>query len=285
MSKNSPQLQTKSGKAVHPIGIGTWNIASHFDPENMGSKYRGVEPVHGSEEREIAALRYSLEKGQNHLDCAEMYGGFYTDEVVGQAIKGFKREDLYIADKLWKTSVATGKVAATVEAMLRKLGTDYLDLLYIHAPFADAPWREAIPQIDELIDKGVVRHLGVSNFTVADMQEVMRLAKHPITANQMNYNVLYKDEVGPAFRAFCQENNIHIVAYQPIKRQEVLHNKTVQAIAEAHHATPAQVALAWLLQTGVLPIPKATTQAHIDENIQAIELSLNAEEIAQLDAL
>jgi diketogulonate reductase-like aldo/keto reductase len=181
--------------------------------------------------------------------------------------------------------VAAGKVLPTVKEMLRKLGTDYLDLLYIHAPFPDAPWQEAIPQIDRLIDQGLVRHFGVSNFTIADMQEAMQQAKHPITVNQMNFNVLYKDEVDASFQAFCRDHDIAIVAYQPVKRQAVLHDATVQAIADAHHVTPSQVALAWLIQNNTLPIPKAVTPAHIDENIKAVDLHLTSDEMERLNNL
>lgn len=278
-------MQTRSGKPIFPIGIGTWNISSRFNPNDPTAKYKGTETVKGNEEAEIEALRYSLSKGQNHIDCAELYGAFYTDEVVGRALNGQQREELYIADKLWRTSVGKGLVRSTVDQMLKKLGTDYLDMLYIHAPWDGVPWQEAIPQIDELIDEGIVRDFGVSNFTVANMQEALSLAKHPIVANQMNYNVLYKAEIGEAFRTFCKQHNIQIVAYQPIKRQEVLTNATIQKIAKAHNATPAQVALAWLLAQDMLPIPKATQTAHIDENVEAIHLLLSQSDIAELNAL
>ncbi len=275
-------MKTKSGKAIFPIGIGTWNISSVFNADPT-AKYKGVEPSHGNEEAEIEAIRYSISKGQNHIDCAELYGAFYTDEVVGRAISGLKREDLYIADKLWKTSVGRGLVRPTVEKMLEKLGTDYLDMLYIHAPWEEINWQEAIPQIGELIDEGMVRDFGVSNFTVTDMETVREIAKHPIVANQMNYNLLYKDEVDETFREYCKEHDIQLVAYQPIKRQEVLNNKTIQEIADARKATPAQVALAWLLAQGALPIPKAVKREHIDDNIKAADLQLSDQDIDRLD--
>lgn len=224
-------MQTKSGKSIHLIGIGTWLISGSFEAD-PNSKYKGAEPKYGNEVQEIEAIKYSLSKGQNHIDCAELYGGFYTDEVVGRALADTNREDLYIADKLWKSSVGSGLVRATVEEMLKKLGTDYLDLLYIHAPFDDAPWREAIPQIDELIDEGIVLSFGVSNFTVKQMQEAMQLTKHSIVANQMNYNVLYKNEVDQEFRNYCKANDIKLVAYQPVKRKEVLADETIQRIAQ-----------------------------------------------------
>ena len=260
-------------------------MGSTINPANATAKYKGVEPVYGNEEQEIEAIRYSISKGQNHIDCAELYGGFYTDEIVGRAIAGLERQDLYIGDKLWKSSVGNGLARSTVEQMLKKLGTDYIDLLYIHAPFDDAPWQEAIPQIDALIDEGVVRHFGVSNFSVAQMEQAMMIAKHPITANQMNYNVIHKDEVDQAFHDFCKQHDIQLVAYQPVKRQEVLTNETVKKIAEAHNATPAQVALAWLLSKNALPIPKATQKAHIDENLEAVNLVLKETDISELDNL
>lgn len=207
---------TKSGKKLFPIGIGTWNIAGTFTSD-PSAKYKGAVPSRGNEESEIDAIRYSISKGQNHIDCAELYGGFYTDEVVGKAIAWLEREDLYIADKLWKTSVGKGLVRPTVEKMLKKLGTDYLDMLYIHAPWPEVNWQEAIPQIDELIDTGIVRDFGVSNFTIADMEEAQKLAKHPIVANQMNYNILYKNEVSEEFKKYCKQHHIQLVAYQPIK--------------------------------------------------------------------
>ena len=176
-------MQTKSGKAVFPIGIGTWMVAGDFalDPSR---KYKGAVPARGNKAAEIAAIRYSVEKGQNHIDCAESYSGFYTDEVVGEALSVFPREDLFIADKLWKTSVGEGRVRPTVVKMLDKLQMSYLDLLYIHAPWPEVDWRAAIPQIDVLIDEGVVRYFGVSNFTVANMKEAVKLARHKIAANQ-----------------------------------------------------------------------------------------------------
>lgn len=275
-------MKTKSGKSLFPIGIGTWNIGGTFTADPT-AKYKGAEPSYDNEAAEVEAIRYSISKGQNHIDCAELYGAFHTDEVVGKAIAALNREDLYIADKLWKTSVGAGLVRATVKQMLQKLGTDYLDMLYIHAPWDEVSWQEAIPQIDELIDEGIVRDFGVSNFTVADMEQTQKIAKHPIVANQMNFNVLYKDEVNQEFRDYCRENSIQIVAYQPVKRQEVLDNKVIQDIAKAHNATAAQVALAWLLAQDTLPIPKAINKSHIDENIKAVELQLSDQELELLN--
>jgi len=276
-------LKTKNGRSLHPVGIGTWGIASEKTQED--NKYAGVKPVKGSEDSEVEALRYSLDQGQNHLDCAELYGGFYTDEVVGRAVQGYDREDLFIADKLWKCSVAKGKVRSVVEKMLEKLGTDYLDMLYIHAPWDDAPWQEAIPQINDLIEEGIVRYFAVSNFNVVDMKKAVELSEHAIAANQINYNVLNKTMVNEEFIAYCVENDIEIVAYQPIKRGEVFNNPVILGIAEMHKVSASQVAITWLLQNDAIPIPKATSKPHIDDNLAVLELTLSEEEMDSLNEL
>lgn len=255
-------MQTKSGKDLNPIGIGGWAVTQN----------------------DIEALKYSLNKGQNHIDTAEMYGAGESELAVGQAIQDFNREDLYIATKVWKDHVGKGQVRPAVENMLERLGTDYIDLLYIHAPWPDAPWAEAVPQINDLIDDGTVRHFGISNFTVANMEETKKLSKHAITANQMYYNCLDKSEVPPEFMDYCKQNNIQIVAYTPVARG-VLNHPTLNEIAQKHKSTPAQIALAWCLAKGTLPIPKATNPKHIDENLAALDIKLSDEEIAKLDAL
>lgn len=275
-------MKTKSGKSLFPIGIGTWLIGGTYELDT-NAKYKGSKPNYDNEPQEIEAIRYSISKGQNHIDCAELYGAFHTDEVVGKAIAGLDREDLFVTDKLWRTSVEKGLVRPTVEKMLEKLGTDYLDMLYIHSPWEEVDWLQAIPQIDELIDEGVVRSFGVSNFTVEDMKLAQAAARHPIAANQMDYNVLHQQEVNSEFKKYCADNNILIIAYQPVKRQEVMNNEYIKVVAEKYNVSPAQIALAWLLAQNVLMIPKAINKTHIDENVAAVNIVLAREDIETLN--
>lgn len=275
-------MQTKSGNDLFPIGIGTWLIGGTYEYD-AAEKYEGSKAHYDNEVAEIEAIRYSIEKGQNHIDCAEAYGAFHTDEVIGRAIAGLNREDLFIADKLWKTSVGEGQVRPTVELMLQKLGTSYLDMLYIHWPWQEVDWLQAIPQIDELIDEGIVRNFGVSNFTIEDMKLAQKSTKHSIAANQMNYNLLHQNEVTAEMKDYCTSNNIQIVAYQPVKRQEVMNNEYIKVVAEKYNISPAQVALAWLLSQNILTIPKTIQKAHIDENVAAVNITLTNEDIQLLN--
>lgn len=266
-------LKTVSGKPIFPVGIGTWGIGGSWEAD------------YDNDQQGIDGIRYCVSKGQNHIDSGQIYGAGHTDEVIGQAIKTLKREDLFITDKVWETHVAKGKVKIAVDTMLKKLGTDYIDMLYIHKPWEDFPWREAVPQINELIDKGVVRHFGVSNFNLEHMQETVKLSKHPIAANQLYYNALRKQDIDNKVKDFCKKHGIQIIAYRPLERGEVLKNEVVRSIAKAHNASASQIALAWLIQQGMWVIPMATDPQYIDENIKSVDIKLSAKEIAQLDSL
>lgn len=265
--------ETRSGKPVFPIGIGTWGFGGTWEPE------------YGKEKEAVDYIRYSLSKGQNHIDGAQVYGGGHTDEVIGQAIDGLNREDLFITDKVWETNVATGTVRPAVEEMLKKLGTDYLDGLYIHKPWDDFPWREAIPQINQLMSEGIVLRFGVSNFNLDQVKETIELSQHPVSLSQLHYNILKKQNVEVETLTFYKEHGIQLVAYKPLERGKVLENEIVQSIAKAHNATPTQIALAWLLAQDALPIPQSPSLRFIDENIAASDLKLSPEEIDQLDKL
>jgi diketogulonate reductase-like aldo/keto reductase len=257
-------LQTSSGKELHPIGIGTWKVV---------------------DTSQASAIQYSISKGQNHIDTAEMYGDGDSERVVGLAIEGFTREDLYIASKLWKTSVGKGHVLPAVKAMLSRMKTDYIDLLYIHSPWDDAPWLESIPQIDEVIDAGLVRHFGVSNFSVEQMKQARAISKHPIAANQMRYSILNRDSVPPELIEHCKAQNVALVAYTPLGRGSMDDNEVIRGIADEHDATVSQVALKWLIDRDTLPIPKATSEEHIDDNLGALKLELTPDEMHTLDVL
>ncbi len=265
-------LRTKSGKQLHPIGIGTWGYGGYplFSPGTQA---------------EVKAIRYAISLEQNHIDTAEMYANGGAELVVGRAIKSVNREEIFIASKLWKNHVAIGTVRPAVEAMLRHLETDYLDMLYIHAPWFDAPWQEAIPQIGGLIDEGVVRYFGLSNFNAACLQEVMKLTKYPIAANQMHYSCAHQQEVTLQLRELCAKNHIAIVAYMPLEKGYILNNQLIVQMSEKYSATPAQIALAWLRSQNALPIPKSIQKFHIDSNAAAEQLQLLPEDALRISNL
>lgn len=272
MNAVSTGLKTKSGQPLHPIGIGTWEYGEYplFSPGT---------------ETEVSAIRYALSFGQNHIDTAEMYANGGAERIVGRAIESSNREDVFIASKLWKNHVADGTVQPAVEAMLKRLGTGYLDMLYIHAPWFDAPWQEAIPQINRLIDEGVVRYFGVSNFNTERLQEALRLTKYPIAADQLHYSFMHQKEASPELRKLCEEKGITVVAYMPLEKGDALKHASVKKIARRYKATTAQIALAWLVDRGTLPIPKSLQKTHISDNSMAQDIHLSREDAMRISAL
>lgn len=263
-------MRTRSGRPLHPVGLGTWTF--------------GDAPAASPDvEAEIAAIRYALRLGQNHIDTAEDYAHGGAEQVVGQAIQGLRREDLFVASKLWRDHVAKDTVRPAVEAMLQRLGTDYLDLLYIHYPWRHAPWREALPQIDELIDEGMICHLGVSNFDADQLQEAARLTKHWIAADQIPYSCSHRQAASAELVHVCQTSRTAVVAYRPLEQGDLVGNAVIVEIGRHHGATPAQVALAWLLAKDALPIPKALRRDHVEQNAAASGLRLLADDVALID--
>ncbi len=268
-------METKSGNKLHPIGIGTWTMG--------GEREAVIDPE--LDQKHIKAISYSISIGQNHIDTAELYGNGHTDELVAQAIKGKTREDLFIANKLWETSFGESETLQGVEKMLERMQTDYIDLLYIHSTFDGEDWINALKPIERLINERVVRYFGVSNFNVQDMEISRKNSDLKIAANQVHFNVCYKDQVDNKFREYAKINDVQIVAYRPVERGALNSNETLLDITTAHNATQEQIALAWLLQQGILTIPKSSTKDHIDINFGSMDIKLSPEDISRLNSL
>jgi len=255
-------------RLVNPIGVGTWLIDNPDD------------------EQQVDAIRYSLSQGQDHIDTAEMYGSGSTENIVGCALQGVRRESVFLASKLWKTSCTKDRVKPAVEAMLGRLNVSQLDLLYIHSAWPDIDIPGTIHAMCDLVDAGLVKALGLSNFQLGELRAAMQITRFPFVALQNRYNVIFKAQAPPELLDFCANNSITIVAYQPVERGLVFRDPAVQRVAKAHGATPAQVAIAWLIrQPGVVTIPKAVDRAHIDDNLRALDLGLTGDDMQALDAI
>lgn len=270
------------GVPVHPVGIGTWAMGGSRMPD--GTIFADYE--HDGEEAE--AIRYALSKGQNHIDTAQLYGAGHTEEIVGEAIRGLDRSTLYLATKIWKSHAGSRlSVCRAVEDSLRKLGTDYVDLIYTHAPFDGIPAETTIAGLNDAVDAGLARSIGVSNYDAAQLKEAVRLSAGPIVANQLLYNILDRGLVTPQMLTFCREQGITIVAYRPVERRmlaDKVDNPEVMEIASRYKRPVSQIAINWLIgQPGVVTIPKAVARAHIEENLASTAFSLADEDRHILD--
>lgn len=259
-------LKLPSGETVPVLGQGTWG---------MGEQARRAAD-------EALALRLGLDLGMTLIDTAEMYGDGGAEEVVAEAIAG-RRNEVFLVSKVLPENASRRKTVDACERSLRRLGTDRIDLYLLH-------WRGSVPLADtleafrELAAAGKIRHWGVSNLDTDDMEELAALpGGTDCAANQVLYN-LTRRGIEYDLLPWCRARRIPVMAYSPIEQGRMLDHAALKSVAARHSATPAQVALAWLLQQpDVIVIPKATNPAHVRENRAALDLALTAQDLADLD--
>ena len=248
----------------------------------MGTWRMGEAP--GRRADELATLRLGLDLGCTLIDTAEMYGEGLAETLVGEAVKG-RRDETFIVSKVYPHNASFDGVMAACERSLRRLGTDRMDLYLLH-------WRGGVPLAETLRafkvlqQAGKIRHYGVSNLDLADMEELWELpGGQGVQTNQLLYNLTRRGiewDLLPWMRA----RRMPLMAYSPIEQARLLRQPGLQRFAESHGMTPAQTALAWLLAPGdVIAIPKTTHPARLRENLAAAGMTLSAAQRAELDTL
>jgi 2,5-diketo-D-gluconate reductase B len=242
---------------IPKLGFGTWRLSG----------------------RECSdAVADAFAAGYRHIDTAAMYG---NEEDVARGLRGAPRSDVFLATKVWPDDLEPHRVRASLEGSLRALAVEYVDLFLIHWPNPRVQLAETLEAMNALRDEGKTREIGVSNFTAEQFREALDLA--PVIVNQVEYHPFLSQE---AVLEVCREREAELTAYRPLARGEVADDPVIGEIAAAHGATPAQVALAWLIgQPPVSAVPKASSPERRRENLAALELELTAEERARIDAL
>ncbi len=270
------QYEIINNLRIPKIGFGTAQLGGRFFANRSRDAFY------------LSALRSALELGYVHFDTADSYASGHSEELIGRAIKetNTKRENLFITTKVWPTRLTYNKVLRACENSLRRLQTDYIDLYLVHWPNPFVPLKETFRALNELVKAGKVKHLGVSNFNVRLLKEAQSLSETPILADQVPYSLSERSYAKNGLLEYCQQNNVLITAYTPISHGRIAVNQTLQSIANAHHATLHQIALAWLVnQPRVIAIPMSFNPKHQKENLEAADIQLNSSETEQLNAL
>ncbi len=261
-------LTLPCGEKIPVLGMGTWMIGERA----------------GRRAAEIASLQHGIDLGMTLIDTAEMYGDGASETLVGEAIRG-RREQVFLVSKVYPFNAGGKTMIKACEGSLKRLGVDCLDLYLLHWR-GDIPLAETVETFERLQAAGKIRHWGVSNLDVADMEELGELSggAHCQT-DQVLYN-LSRRGIEWNLRPWCAARNMPVMAYSPLEQARLLKNARLDALAERLGATAAQVALAWLLrQDGVIVIPKASDPLRVAENFKAASLALDAEALAALDAI
>jgi alcohol dehydrogenase (NADP+) len=283
-----------NGDSMPLLGLGTWKSA----PGEVG-----------------AAVREAIRLGYRHIDCASVYA---NEPEVGEAIRSaieageVKREELWITSKLWCNAHGRDNVEAALRRTLADLGLEWLDLYLIHWPVpikpgvafpssgedllppAQVPIRDTWEGMEGVLEAGLTRHIGVSNFSSHKLHELLAHCRIRPEVNQVERHPLLQQ---PALVADCAAEGIHITAYSPLGSQDrpaglkgadepvLLKNPVIEAIAAERGCTPAQVLLAWHLQSGISTIPKSVSPARLKENLAAAEITLTPADLEQIGAL
>jgi diketogulonate reductase-like aldo/keto reductase len=262
------------GSQIPVIGLGTWRMGG------------GTEPDPTEDARALSAIRAALEMGYTHIDTAEMYAGGHTEELIGKVIRDYERQSLFITSKVWHTNLSYPAVLRAFENSLWRLDTDYLDLYLIHWPNSAIPLEETFKGLNELVETGKVRNLGVSNFDLDLLEQARQLSATPLVTDQVPYSVLNRTNAQNGILAYCQQHGMILTAYTPVEKGRVHELAELNALARRVGATPTQIALSWLInQPNVIAIPKSLNAAHLRENLAALELGLGEAELAILDNL
>lgn len=267
MHDTIPNVILPGGQEIPTLGFGTWMMGE----------------TKSEAKAEVDAVRLALDLGMTVIDTAEMYGDGGAERIVGEALKD-RREDAFLVSKVLPWNASYDGTIKACHASLDRLGTDHLDLYLLHWR-GEHPLEDMVAAMEELKAAGRIGAWGVSNFDLDDMEELFSVADGENCAvNQVLYN-LSRRGIEFDLLPWCQEHGLPIMAYSPIEQGRILHHPELIHVAKAYQATPAQVALAFLLERDeVIPIPKTSNLRRLQENRDAVDLDISDEDWARLDA-
>ncbi|NKE37965.1 aldo/keto reductase [Natronococcus sp. JC468] len=249
----------RTSNGIPMLGLGTWQ---NEDPEACAE-----------------SVRTALEMGYRHVDTAQAYD---NEAAVGEGLASadVDREEVFLATKLWIDNLGADDVAETARESMDRLGVDYLDMLYVHWPAGEYDPEETLGALSELYDEGLIENVGVSNFMPEDLETAIDVCDAPIAANQVELHPLLQQ---PELRETCENYDVDVVAYSPLARGQVFNHEGLQNVAARHGVSEAQVSLAWLREKGVVAIPKATGEDHIEDNWESLLVELDRSDVDTID--
>lgn len=251
-------MPLKSGHAMPVVGLGTWQLT-------------------GSQAEDIVAE--ALDIGYRHIDTAANYE---NEAAIGRGIRNFDREHLFVTSKVDPQYLHKPDLIEACKRSLDKLQIEYLDLYLVHWPNEMVSHRDTLDGFSELLERGLIRSAGVSNFDIPLLKELLAAAEIPICVDQIEFHPLRnRDDI----LAFCSQNGIAVTAYSPLARKEVLSNEAIVDIGHKYGKSPAQITLRWLIQMGASVIPKAGSSRHLKDNFDIDDFELNSEEMHNIHGI
>ncbi|HEV2226674.1 MAG TPA: aldo/keto reductase [Nitrososphaerales archaeon] len=263
----------KTGRKVSEIGMGTY-----YDPLWIAAAFMSWRRGGGTK---VKAMEAGLDSGMTLIDTAEIYR---SEPLVAEAIKGRKRDEIFLATKVWPNHLHRDELVVSFNKSLKRLGTTYADLYQVHWPNPGVPIQETMSAMEELIGEGKLMHVGVSNFNLNQLQEAhSAMRKSELSSVQLDYSLIHRN-VEQDILPYCDREKIALLAYYPLGHGKLPLDSRLDGLGAKYRKTKAQVALRWLAaKDNVFPIPRASRSDHVRENTGASDWELTDQETTDLD--
>lgn len=266
----------KSGCALPSIGFGTWSI---------GGKKRDATYDCTQDSADVRTLQRALERGLVHFDTAEKYADGHAERLLGEALGCVERHQLFVTSKVGKSNMHPSKIRTACEQSLSRLGMEYLDLYLLHEGTDEVPIEELMGAMDGLVESGMVRHIGVSNFALERLKRAHAASAYGVSCNQVHYSLVVRDPESSGLLTHCQAERIPLIAYRGVEKGKMTDHppEVLTRLATKYGKTPTQLALAWLTsQPMVGTLIFTRNPDHFTENLGAFDFTLEADDIELL---
>lgn len=269
-----PIKKLKSGFEIPVYGLGTSRMGGHDERD-----------VNNDDDADIAGIKAALDAGVTHIDTAEVYANGHSEILIGKAIKGYNRSNIFLVSKVQADNMAYENILNSCKKSLERLQTNYLDLYLLHRFSEKHSLRDSIRALDKLVDEGLIRNIGVCNFSKEHLIEAQSYTKNKIVYNQVHYNLEFREPEVTGLLEYCQNNDIILSAWSPLDKGNILRNipDVLQEMCNKYAKTPVQIALNWLMvQPNVIILSKTRQTDHLNENLGAIGWQMDEEDVEKL---
>lgn len=269
---NIPTKKLSDGFELPVYGLGLWQMGGRWEADDS------------EDEKEIAAIRLALDNGITHIDTAEGYGNGHAEEILKQALQGYDRSKLIIATKVSANNQTYEGVHKSFRASLERMGLEYVDLYLLHRfPEPGIDIADTMKAMDELVEQGLVKHIGVCNMSPNRFDEVQKHTRNKLVCNQVHYNVQYREIEQKGVLQHAQSNDVMLVAWRPVQKGVLPQSELITEIATKYGKTNTQVVINWLVsQKNVVTISKTSNPEHLKENLGAIGWQMDEADIERI---
>ena len=269
---NIPKKKLSSGFELPVYGLGLWQMGGRWEADDS------------NDDNEVKAIRAALDAGITHIDTAESYGNGHAEEILKKALQGYDRTKLIITTKVSASNQFYEGIHKSFKASLERMGLEYVDLYLLHRfPEPGIDITETMRAMDELVEQGVVKNIGVCNMTPNRFNEVQKHTKNKLVCNQVHYNVQYREIEDKGVLKHSQDNDVMLVAWRPLQKGILPQSSLLEELAKKYDKTPVQIAINWLIsQENVVTLSKTSDPEHLRENLGAMGWLMEVDDIERV---